>query len=406
MKQGSDNSYTDVLAMFTVCADSELSNIAVSAPVYVPGIEFAGDFSEYISKDRRPQFPSSIKQASSCVAFVDFDRDWEQAIETVEMFDTIREPHIVSVGISSELNTDKLLRAMRAGCGEFLRKPVDQSSFQSSLERWQARLLAGKGGRRGEIISIFGVKGGVGATSLSVYLGLQLADQCKKKVLLIDHHYQLGHIALFLGIKDPQYHFDELIRNAEKLDTNLLNGFVVNHNSGLHVLASPDRLKADQPASRSQIEQIFDFLRREYDFVIVDSSFNYSETTMPIAHLSDHINLVTTPDLAALRDLIRHMDHLRSGESISAKLRIILNRASQSDDVNADQISHAVHHDVFLTVPNYHPNITRAMNTGVPLSSKKRSPFESQIAAWAKRIAPQEVEHTRPGKKSLWRFGK
>jgi pilus assembly protein CpaE len=47
-------------------------------------------------------------------------------------------------------------------------------------------------------------------------------------------------VALYLGLKDTQYHFDELLRNADRLDSELLNGFVVRHRSGLDVIASPE----------------------------------------------------------------------------------------------------------------------------------------------------------------------
>lgn len=403
MKPKNDNTYTSTLATFTVCADSELSDIAISAPVYVPGTEFAGDFSEYITKNRRPQFPPSIRSATSCVAFIDFDRDWDQAIETVEALNAMREPRIFSVGLSSELSTSRLLHAMRSGCGEFLQKPIDQSSYHETLERWQSRFAIEKGTRKGEIVSIFGVKGGVGVTTLAVYLGLQLVNDCKKKVLVIDHHHQLGHVCLHLGIKDSQYHFDELIRNADKLDENLLNGFVIKHSSGLHILASPDICAADRTSTTNQIEQVLDFLRTQYDFIVIDSSLNYREVASSLIKLSDHVNLVATPDLAALRDLIRHVDYLGGA---AQKLRIVVNGASPKDEVKPDQIARATGLPIFLVVPNSQPHITRAMNTGEPLTSNKKMPFQSEIANWAGKLAPvQAADRAVPTRKlfGFWR---
>lgn len=405
MKQKIENSITSTLATFTVCADSTLSNIALSAPVYVPGVEFAGDFPEYLTKNRRPQFPPTIKASASCVAFIDFDRDWDLAIETVEVLEANREPRIWSVGICSELSTGRLLHAMRSGCGEFLQKPIDQNSFQETLERLQNRFAVEKVTHRGEVISIFGVKGGVGATTLTVYLGLELARDHKKKVLVVDHHHQLGHVGLHLGIKDSPYHFDELIKNAEKLDENLLSGYVIKHSSGMHVLASPDVCSSDWPGTRSQIEQVLEFLRTQYDFILIDGSLMYGEAASALVQLSNQVNLVATPELAALRDLIRHLERL-AGETSQEKLRIIVNSVSHKDDVKPEQIAQATQLPVSLVVPSFQPHITRAINTGEPLSSTKKTPFQIEIAAWAEKIAPATVaEKIAPAKKlfGLWK---
>jgi pilus assembly protein CpaE len=390
MKQNGENSLGSTLATFTVCADPVLSNIALAAPVYVPGVEFAGDFPEYLTKSRRPQFPPTIKEASSCVAFIDFDRDWDQAIETVEVLDAIRDPRIWSVGISSELSTDRLLHAMRSGCGEFLQKPLDQSTFQEALERLQNRFAQEKGPHRGEVISTFGVKGGVGATTLTVYLGLELARDRKKKVLIIDHHHQLGHVGLNLGIKDSQYHFDDLMKNADKLDENLLNGYVVKRSDGMHVLTSPHVCSSDWSGNRAQIEQILDFLRTQYDFILVDSSFANAEAANAFVQLSDQVNLVATPDLAALRDLVRFLEHMAE-EAIQEKLRIIVNMVSPKDDVKPEQMAQATQRPLFVSVPSFHPHVTRAMNTGEPLPKAKKTPFHTEITAWAEKIAPAAV---------------
>jgi pilus assembly protein CpaE len=403
MKHIADKPYTSTLATFTVCADSELSNVAFSAPVYVPGVEFTGDFPEYLTKSRKPQFPTSIKEAASCIAFIDFDRDWNQALETVEVLDAIREPRICSVGISSELSTDRLLHAMRSGCSEFLQKPIDQRSFQESLERWQSRFANEGGAHKGEIVSIFGVKGGVGTTTVTVYLGLALANRHKKRVLIVDHHHQLGHVCLHLGIKDSHYHFDDLIRSADKLDENLLKGFVIRHGSGLDVLASPDACVATHAGTRSQMEQVLEFLRTQYDFILLDSCLSFPETTTSLVQLSDQVQLVATPEVAALRDLIRHVDHL-GRETAPEKLRIIINAVSSKDEVKPSQIAQAVRLPIFQAIPNYQPHITHAINAGEPLAINGKSAFIAEIAAIASKLVPVQASETRTPAKKLFGF--
>src|ERR1035438_6290692 len=123
----------------------------------------------------------------------------------------------------------------------------------------------------GRVIAFLGAKGGVGTTMLAVHLATHLVRQHGKKTLLIDHRQQLGHVALYLGLKDTLYHFDELLRNADRLDAELLNGFVIRHRSGLDVIASPEMTASPHEAKGDELERVMDFLRREYDYVLIYS---------------------------------------------------------------------------------------------------------------------------------------
>jgi pilus assembly protein CpaE len=383
------NSGFGSLATFTVCADSELSGIAVSAPTFVSGVEFAGDFQDYITANRRPHFPAMIKQADSCVAFIDFDRNPEQAIETADTLRNHPAPHIIPVAVSSRMDADLLLRAMRAGCSEFLEKPLVAARFQETLQQIQGRLLSSLAppSSRGQVITLMGAKGGVGTTTLAVHLATYLVKKYGKKTLLIDHHHQLGHVCLYLGMKESNYHFDELIKNVERLDSDLLKGFLVKHSSGLEVLASSDTCAAQYKSSREQIEQVLEFLREEYDFILIDSSMSYEDVTESMIHLSDEVTLVATADVAALRDLARHVENQRLSEIAAAKLRIVINRGTSNDAIGPEYIEKAVRFPIHMTIPNNYAELQRAINIGEPIASQRRSDFTAQITKWASRLA-------------------
>lgn len=408
MSRKTHNSGFGSLATFTVCADSELSGLATSASAYVAGVEYAGEFQDYITAQRRPHFPPAIKQADSCVAFIDFDRHPEHAIETADALRTYQAPRIVSVGVSSHMDADLLLRAMRAGCSEFLEKPVAATRFQETLKQIQSRLFysLAPSGRRGQVVTLMGAKGGAGTTTLAVHLATYLVKKYGKKTLLIDHHHQLGHVCLYLGMKESNYHFDELIRNVERLDSDLLKGFVVRHASGLEVLASSDTCAAHYRSSREQIEQVLDFLREEYDFILIDSSMAYEDITESMIQLSDEVALVATPDVAAIRDLARHVENQGLSEMGASKLRIIINRGTSTDSIASEQIEKAVRFPIHFTIPNNYAELQRAINAGEPISSQRRSDFTTQISKWANRLAlvSEKSEASAPKKRlAFWR---
>jgi pilus assembly protein CpaE len=394
-------------AIFSVCADEEVVQVATSASMNIPGALFAGEFRYYIPAEKRPQFSSLLKNADSCVALIDFDRDPELAIETTDRLHQIFLKKIGIIGVGTELDAGILLRAVRNGCGEFLTKPVSLVDLIASLNRFNEVLAVDPNAQSsvGRVISFFGAKGGVGTTMLAVHLAIFLVRKFGKKVLLIDHKQQLGHVALYLGLKDTQYHFDELLRNADRLDSELLKGFIVRHRSGLDIIASPEMSGSPHEATSDEFERVMDFLRREYDFVLIDSSASYQATRNALIEQSDEVFIVSTPDVAALRDLARMVEQLSLSESSTNKLRLVVNRSTASDSVTPEQIEKTVRFPISVAVPNNYFELVRAINDGEPIPPQRRSEFNQALSRWANQIV-NGLNAAEPGsaKKKFFSF--
>ena len=221
---------------------------------------------------------------------------------------------------------------------------------------------------------------------LAVHLAIFLVRQHGKKVLLIDHKQQLGHVALYLGLKDTQYHFEELLRNADRLDSELLNGFIVRHRSGLDVIASPEMSGSPHEAKSDEFERVMDFLRREYDYVLIDSSVAYQDSKNALIEQSDEVYIVSTPDVAALRDLARMVENLSLSESATSKLRLVVNRSTATDSVTPEQIEKTVRFPISVAVPNNYFELLRAINDGEPIPPQRRSEFNQALSRWANQI--------------------
>lgn len=399
-----------VYAVFSICATADVVKAANDACAEISGAEFIGEFHEYFTPDRRPQLPPMLKNAGVCVAIVDCDTNGEGALVTMERLRSMAMKNLNIVACSTRMDADYLLRAMRAGCNEFLNKPAESKTLREALARFQATHLMDNAGKEaGRIITLYGAKTGVGTTTLAVHLAQNLVRKHRKRTLLIDHKHELGHVALYMGMKDSAYHFDELVRNANRLDTDLLNGFVVRHPSGLEVLTSPDQPSMHHKSSPSEMDQVLNFLRNHYEFILLDSSLDYKEIVAPIMRCSDEFAMIITPDVAALRDLARRLEAFNLDEETARKLRIIVNRSSGTDDaVNAEQIEAVVHHPVAVTLPNAYTDILRAINAGEPLPPQHRSKFSDQINKWAERIvssALPQAELATPTKKKFSLFG-
>ncbi len=117
---------------------------------------------------------------------------------------------------------------------------------------------------------MLGARGGAGTTTLAVHLGCFLVRQYGKKTLILDEHRRLGHVSLYLGEDEANYHFYELVRNIARLDESLLEGFVIHHSSCLDILPSPDVFDDSANVSLDDIQRAIRFLGQNYEFVVID----------------------------------------------------------------------------------------------------------------------------------------
>jgi pilus assembly protein CpaE len=331
-----------------------------------------------------------------------------QALETAECLRLSFYHKIAILALSSTTDPDLLLHAMRAGFSEFLAKPFDRDEFGDSLARLDNRwsVTIARPQNSGKILSFFGAKGGVGTTTLAVHLAMFLVRGQGKKVLLVDNHAQLGHIALYLGMDGSNHHFYDLVQNVSRLDQELLRGFIATHASGLDVLSSPDVYGGSWKTDADAVERTLEFLSTQYDFVVLDCEASFEDINLAVVAFSNWIYLVATPEIGAIRDLSRYVDGLIQNEQATKKLQVIINRYSSNEAVTIEQIEKAVHLPIAIKVPNNYGELVKAINVGEPLSKDGKSEFVAQMNKWSgslgKSGAPLAQE-TAKKRFALWK---
>lgn len=403
------NSGILTVALITISVEPALANEIAECVTGMAWAVSRTDCEGYISAAKRPPFTQQVKSASAAIAIIDFDKDIEQAIAAASYVQQLYPGKVALVAMSTSHDPDILLRAMRAGCTEFIGGDFDETAFSSTMVRlyqmWSSNTA--RNSARGSVLSFLGAKGGVGTTTLAVHLAMYLVQCHHKKTLLIDNHPQLGHACIYLGLDGSRYHFHELVRNLNRLDSDLLRGYIATHPSGLEVLSSPDicgGLKATDPEA---IAQTLDFLRGEYDFVIVDCTTALDDTNMSVIDNSNQVYLVSTPEIGAIRDLSRYVDNLSQSEHTIEKVHIVINRFSSQHAVNIEQIEKAIRLPVAFRLPNCYAEVTRSAILGEPITTKQKTDFSMPLIKWANSLvgATTQVEADAPKKSvfALWK---
>ncbi len=400
--------HTKKITLLFVCASEAWIETALAAAEQQAWFVTHATFDMYISGRRRPHIPDVLRAGDGCIAFVDFETDPEQAGAAAAYLQQVLHHRIVTVAVSTKCDAESMLAAMRAGCTELLTDPVDTQAVSRVLQQaeYQLSVRASAPQTIGSVLAMLGAKGGVGTTTLGVHLAIYLVQACKKRVLLIDSKAQFGHISIYLGMDGSECHLQEVVSNVNRLDSELMQAFVGHHASGLDLLSSPDLGQTARPMHPDDVAATVEFLRSEYDFVIVDCADSGDAITRAVIAASAEVYLVATPDITAIRDLSRHVDDLSRMET-HCHTRVVINRYSSQFAVSLKEIEKAIRMPVSFSVPNNYIELVRSANLGEPVSPEGKSGFTAELLNWAHSLvgvtATQlTVPSTGPLSNRLW----
>ena len=212
---------------------------------------------------------------------------------------------VLYVGCTSDL----LLESIRQG---FLAEKARIQNYSSEIVNSQSKLIA-----------VFGAKGGIGKTTISVNLAVALAH-AGKKVVVVDLDLQFGDVNLFFDL-EPRDTIAELIQDKQNFDIDTIKSFIKLHSSGVSVLCAPKSPEFAEIIRGEHIEKIINTIRPYYDFIVIDTPPIFNETTITALENSDMVLLTTALDISTLRNTKISMDILESLQQ-KEKISLLINR--------------------------------------------------------------------------------
>jgi pilus assembly protein CpaE len=389
----------------TVGLEAELIAMVKEAAAREQGVFVAAslDYTQALMDVRAVE---SVQPIESLVCVIDFDKNRSEAVQTANAMQQQARGRVALIAVSSDARPDLILNAMRAGCSEYLTMPLNTAQFCESLSRLRGRWSATEDRAAkplGKVIGLMGVRGGAGATTLAVHLGTFLAKLHQRKVLLVDQHPALGHLALFLGFDSPRYHYYELLANVKRLDASLLDSFALHHASGADLLPSPNTFLLSMSIATEAVEQALQFVAGIYEYTIIDFATGLDDLNLSAIGRCDELYLIAPAEIPALRDLSRYIERLRDFHLPGARLKVVVNRYSSDRSLSLDQIQKAIRQPIPFTIPNCGKELMRAMDNGSPVLPDHRSEFVTQMKMWATSLLPVQPAKTEPKRKlAFW----
>lgn len=181
------------------------------------------------------------------------------------------------------------------------------------------------------VIAITSGKGGVGKTSVSVNLALQMREQ-GKKVVILDVDFGLANVEVMLGIR-PRYDLSDLVYSTKSIEEIITEGpkgiGFISGGSGVH-----DLVNLDKNQLKKMIAQLVK-LDSLYDVVIIDTGAGIADSVIEFVLSSPEVLLIITPEPTSITDAYsllkvvnRKREFVRAGKSI----KVITNRVDSDDE--------------------------------------------------------------------------
>jgi pilus assembly protein CpaE len=269
---------------------------------------------------------------------------------------------------SLDKSSDTILKVMRAGATEYLLRPVTEADLTYALQKVGRLRLTRPApeDEAGRIFTVFSPKGGVGVTTVAINLATDIFEATKKPTILVDLDLNSGDATTFLNMK-PSYTISDVTVNISRLDKSFLQGVVAKHESGIYVLAEPQKVEEGVSIAGAEIKKVLSLLKSMFKYIIIDAE-TISERTTIALEMSDMILLVffmSLPGIKNMQRYLRYFDKMGLGRD---RVKLVANRYVKKSDIKIEDAEKALNYPIFWAVPNDWDTTMTCLNKGITIS--------------------------------------
>ena len=266
----------------------------------------------------------------------------------------IAQANTCAVVLASADVSEEAWRAARAsGVRAMIGYPVDYAEVREAVQgiRAEERRVAALAGARtrrvlvatapeteaakplGQIIPVFGTKGGVGKSTLAANLAVVLAARGLRTVL-VDWDLASPDIATLFGVAPDRTLLDwAALPEGEDLDAERIESLLVRHRTGVWLLAAPADPMQAGAIDPETFGRVLTALQSYADIIILDlpTADLASDAVATGLREADQVLCVVSPDRAAVAEAGHTLRALRAVEDIDLdRWRLVISRAPRT----------------------------------------------------------------------------
>lgn len=271
-------------------------------------------------------------------------------------------PGIKAVLVTQNLDSQQILRSIRAGADEFVHPPWEQN-LTVALQRLAAAVTPKNDRQNGKVIAFLSAKGGCGATTLACHVATGLHRRGGKSVLLADLDLTSGMVD-FLMKTHTTYSILDATQNVPRLDASLWKALATEVKSGLSVIPAPVSFSYQQSPAHDELCATIRFMRTQHDWVVLDLGRSLNDVASTVFNEVDQIFLVSVLEVIALHGLRNIVRRLSEWGCDLDKLQLILNRAPKTMDITKSELENILGRSLYSVIPNDYHSLNQAYSQG------------------------------------------
>lgn len=309
---------------------------------------------------------------------------------------------VVIIGAANDIKLYRQL--MEAGVSEYIVPPLHPLNLIRSLSDLFSDPEKPFVGR---VAAFFGVKGGVGSSTLAHNIAWCMSEELQQETSLVDLDSSWGTTGLDFAY-DATEGLEQALADIDRLDETLLDRLMLRHTPKLSILSAASSLNSDVTMSPEAYETVVNCVRGISPMTILDMPHYWSAWSRNVLTNADDVVIVATPDLANLRNAKNLVDYLKAQRPNDAEPILILNKTgvSKNNEISVKDFGAAVGLEPALVIGYDAESFIEASNDGKMLTEVKGT---AQMVAGFNYIAhrlrtgtfPAPVASTNKGKFSL-----
>jgi septum site-determining protein MinD len=239
------------------------------------------------------------------------------------------------------------------------------------------------------VITITSGKGGVGKTTATANLGVGLALE-GQRVVVVDADIGLRNLDVMMGLENRiVYDIVDVVEERCRLRQALIRDKRL---EGLHLM--PAAQTRDKTAvSPADMVRVCEEMRDSFDFILIDSPAGIEQGFKNAVAPADEVLIITTPEVAPVRDADRIIGLIEAEEKGPA--RLIINRIKpgmvrRGDMLDTEDVLEILAIELIGVVPEDEAVIV-STNKGLPVALNHNSPSGLAFRRIARRLLGEEV---------------
>jgi len=288
------------------------------------------------------------------------------------------------IAIGPADNATEAERARQAGAVAYVNEADMNKGLDAVLDRMDTSGSIPR--RRGVVISVFAPTPGSGGSTVASNLAGTLAQQYPDDVALIELTRHVGDLALLLDVT-PVHTTADACQRSHQLDTVSLRNIMVEHSSGVRLLAAGMEAAPAEHLTVEAIQRLAVLTRVAFGASVFALDSRLVDEEIEAMRLSDSVALVIRPDVPSVRRAQWAVEQAVQRGVPRERFRLVINRWGQRGQLSRNDVEETIGLQATQLIPDDPARVNRATNRGqLLLEVARHAGINRRFATLAKAL--------------------